>query len=114
LRGRWSIENFFKYAAAHNGIDSISSYLVDQGPDESKVANPKRKVARADVKSAESALATAERALAQLLCDPDSGIEETNAHVTGLQHAVEAATVVLADAPGRAQGDPGQGERPRT
>jgi transposase len=106
LRGRWSIENFFKYAAAHNGIDSISSYLVDQGPDESKVANPKRKVARADVKSAESALATAERALAQLLCDPDSGIEETNAHVTGLQHAVEAATVVLADARAALKGIP--------
>lgn len=28
LRGRWSIENFFKYASEHNGIDSISSYLV--------------------------------------------------------------------------------------
>lgn len=59
LRGRWSIENFFKNASAHNGIDSIASYLVDQGPDLSMVANPRRKAARAEVTSAESALAAA-------------------------------------------------------
>jgi hypothetical protein len=95
LRGRWSIENFFKYASAHNGIDSIASYLMDVGPDETKVANPRRKAARADVAAAESALAAAERALAQLLCDPGTGVEETNVAVSGLQHAVEEATAAL-------------------
>ena len=98
LRGRWSIENFFKYASAHHGIDSISSYLMDQGPDETMVANPRRTAARAEVAAAESALATAERALAQLLCDPGTSVEETNVAVSGLQHAVEEATAVLADA----------------
>jgi transposase len=95
LRGRWSIENFFKYASAHNGIDSIASYLMDQGPDETEVANPRRTAARAEVVAAESALATAERALAQLLCDPDTGVEETNGQVTGLQRDVDAAAAAL-------------------
>lgn len=106
LRGRWSIENFFKYASEHNGIDSIASYLVDQGPDETKVANPTRKAARAEVAAAESALAGAERALAQLLCDPGTSVEETNVAVTGLQHAVEEATAVLADARAALKGIP--------
>jgi transposase len=106
LRGRWSIENFFKYASEHNGIDSISSYLMDQGPDESTVANPKRKAARADVAAAESALAGSERALAQLLCDPATGVEETNGQVARLQHAVEAAAAALAVARGALKGIP--------
>jgi len=108
LRGRWSIENFFKYASEHNGIDSISSYLVEQGPDETKVAKPRRKAARAEVATAESALAAAERALAHLLCDPGTSVEETNAKLSGLTHGVEEATVVLADARGALKGIPAE------
>ncbi len=63
LRGRWSIENLFKYASQHNGIDSISSYLMDIGPDNRRVDNPGRKKLLAEVHSAESTLAAAERAL---------------------------------------------------
>ena len=108
LRGRWSIENFFKYASEHNGTDSISSYLVEQGPDETKVANPRRQAARAEVAAAESALGAAERALAQLLCDPATSVEETNAKLSGLTHGVEEATVVLADARGAPEGIPAE------
>jgi len=108
LRGRWSIENFFKYASKHNGIDSISSYLVEQGPDETMVANPRRKAARDEVKSAEFSLVAAERALAQLLCDPTTGVEETNAKLSGLTHGVEEATVALADAQGALKGIPAE------
>jgi hypothetical protein len=44
--------------------------------------------------------------LAQLLCDPGTGVEETNVAVTGLQHAVEEATAVLADARAALKGIP--------
>jgi transposase len=106
LRGRWSIENLVKYASSHNGIDSISSYLMDVGPDDRFVANPVRKAARARVATAESALASAQRSLAQALCDPDLGVEETNAQALGLQHAVEQAAVSLLGARSALKGIP--------
>jgi transposase len=106
LRGRWSIENLFKYASSHNGIDSIASYLMDVGPDDRLVANPLRKAARARVAAAEATLATAERALAQSLCDPGRSVEETNAQIAGLHHAVDLATVALTSAQGALVGIP--------
>jgi len=96
LRGRWSIENLFKYAAAHNGIDSISSYLMETGPDERVVANPARRAQRERLAAAEAALASAERALAQALCDPTRSVEEVNAATAGLHRGVERARAVLA------------------
>jgi len=98
LRGRWSIENFFKYAAEHNGIDSISSYKMDKGTDTRLVPNPKRKVARDELAAAESELASAERALAQLLCDPAVPSKEANEGVGSLQDRIKKgeADVALA------------------
>src|SRR5665647_3205364 len=46
LRARWRIENMSKYAAAHNGIDTLADYLMDIGPDHRKVTNPARTAAR--------------------------------------------------------------------
>ena len=46
LRSRWRIENMFKYAAAHNGIDALADYRMDIGPDTRKVTNPARVAAR--------------------------------------------------------------------
>jgi hypothetical protein len=97
LRGRWSIENLFKYGAAHNGIDSISSYLMETGPDDRVVANPARKAQRARVAAAEAALAAAERALAQALCDTERSAEEINAATAGLHSAIEKAWDAVAD-----------------
>ena len=106
LRGRWSIENLFKYAAAHNGIDSIASYLMDSALDDRSVENPERKQRRETAKAAESALATAQSALAQLLCAPDLSAKEKNAAAPGLQHDVEQATAALATARGALKGIP--------
>jgi hypothetical protein len=72
------------------------------------VANPRRKAARDEVKSAEFSLVAAERALAQLLCVPTTGVEETNAKLSGLTHGVEEATVALADAQGALKGIPAE------
>jgi hypothetical protein len=96
LRGRWSIENFFKYAAQHNGIDSISSYQMDKIPDLRLVPNPKRKVARDELAVAESDLALAERALAQLLCDRSVPCKETNSRVRALQDRIKNAEAAIA------------------
>jgi hypothetical protein len=46
LRARWRIENMFKYAAAHNGIDTLADYGMDIGPDERMVNNPARVAGR--------------------------------------------------------------------
>jgi len=98
LRGRWSIENLFKYAAEHNGIDSISSYFMDIVADDRLVANPLRRAARAELKEAEATLAAAERALAQMLCDPDALVTEKNDAASELQRSVEQASAMTAAA----------------
>jgi len=89
---RWRIENVFKYASEHNGIDAIADYRMDIGPDRRTVANPARKAARTQLAAAEAVLADAERALAQALTDPHTNINDTNAAIPGLQHAVALAT----------------------
>ncbi len=37
LRARWRIENMFKYAVEHNGIDRLTDYVMDLGTDTPKV-----------------------------------------------------------------------------
>ena len=71
LRARWRIENMFKCAAEHNGIDTLADYTMDIGPDLRKVANPARLAARETLAAAEAEIALAERALPQLLAGPD-------------------------------------------
>src|ERR1019366_7116524 len=60
LRARWRIENMFKYAAEHNGIDALADYGMDISPDIRKVTNPARTAARKRVADAQEELATAE------------------------------------------------------
>ena len=95
LRARWRIENMFKYASEHNGIDAIADYRMDIGPDHRHVANPARKAARQDVTVAEAALACAERVLAQALNDPHTDLEQTNAAIPSLQQAITVASATL-------------------
>ncbi|MGV1030579.1 MAG: transposase, partial [Dermatophilaceae bacterium] len=52
LRARWRIENMFKYASEHNGIDSIACYGMDLDTDTRKVTNPARVAAHKCVKAA--------------------------------------------------------------
>ncbi|MDQ3274099.1 MAG: transposase [Actinomycetota bacterium] len=90
LRCRWRIENVFKYLTAHHGIDWLCDYRADIGPDTTPVPNPARVAARKTLAAAEAELATAERALAQLL--------GSDQHHTTINQAVPAAETRIATA----------------
>jgi transposase len=90
LRARWRIENMFKYAAAHNGIDALADYGMDIGPDTRKAANPARTAARRTLADAQDELATAERALPQLLNGPGTP-KQKNAALPGVHARIYAA-----------------------
>jgi DNA-binding CsgD family transcriptional regulator len=107
LRARWRIENVFKYASDHNGIDSLADYRMDISTDERAVKNPARALARGAVAAAETELAEAERALAQLPGGPGT-VAEMNAALPSLQRriataatAAERAKVELAAVPAK-------------
>ncbi len=97
LRARWRIENMFKYAAAHNGIDTLADYGMDIGPDTRKVKNPARVAAKKTVAAADGELATAERALPQLLNGPGTP-KEKNAALPAAHRRIEQATAALSQA----------------
>jgi len=65
LRSRGRIENVFKYAATHNGIDALADYRMDVGPDNRVVANPARAVARKAVAEAHRRIEAATTDLAR-------------------------------------------------
>jgi predicted transcriptional regulator len=97
LRCRWRIENAFKYLTAHYGIDWLCDYGAEIGPDTSLVANPARAQARKRLTAAETELAEAERALAQLLgseqpaAAKNQALPAAQAAITAAQKAVAAA-----------------------
>lgn len=90
LRARWRIENMFKYAARHNGIDRLADYCMDLSADTRRVANPARVAARTTVKAAEAALITAERALPQLLTSGRTP-QQINAALPALHQQIQTA-----------------------
>ena len=94
LRARWRIENMFKYAVEHNGIDTLADYAMGLGPDARKVPNPARVAARKTVAAAEKALIGAERALPQLLAGPQT-LKQKNAALPQIHRQIEAATLAL-------------------
>src|SRR5664279_921267 len=94
LRARWRIENMFKYASAHNGIDTLADYLMEIGPDTRTVTNPARVAARKTVAEAQAALVTAERALPQLLAGPGTPAQ-MNAALPAVHRRIEAAAGAL-------------------
>lgn len=98
LRGRWRIENVFKYATAHNGIDAIAHYAIDIVPDDRKVPNPARRTARDELAAAQATLAAAERSLAKALTDTTTTPTHKNAAPAGLQRNIEQATAAVATA----------------
>jgi len=91
LRARWRIENMFKYAAAHNGIDTLVDYGMDIGPDPRMIPNPARIAARATLAAAQAELAAAERALPQLLARPGTP-KQINAALPRTHRRIQAAT----------------------
>lgn len=97
LRSRWRIENMFKYAATHNGIDTLADYGMDIGPDTRKVTNPARTAARQQVTQAQAELVAAERALPQMLAGPSTP-KQMNAALPKLHQQIAAAKTALANA----------------
>ncbi len=90
LRCRWRIENAFKYLSAHHGIDALVDYHADINTDTTKVTNPARVAARKHLAAAETELADAERALAQLLA--------SDQHHKVINKAIPAAETRIATA----------------
>ena len=97
LRARWRIENTFKYAVEHNGIDRLADYCMELGPDTRKVSNPARVAARKTVKAAEANMITAERALPQMLAGPATP-KQMNAALPKVHKQIEIATRALEQA----------------
>ena len=69
LKGRWVIENAFKYLDYY-GIDWLVDYHAEITVNTKLVDNPARKQANAAIRAAKTAHADAQRALGQLLTDP--------------------------------------------
>jgi transposase len=97
LRARWRIENMFKYAASHNGINALADYRMEIRPDDRLVANPERIAARENLADAEATLVAAERALPQLLDGPLSTAEK-NAQLPAASAQIASARRALEDA----------------
>jgi hypothetical protein len=91
LRARWRIENLFKYASEHNGIDALADYDMTIITNTAMVANPARRSARQAVQTAEQNLAATERSLAQLLAGSGSP-KQMNAALPGIHRKIAAAT----------------------
>lgn len=97
LRACWRIENMFKYASEHNGIDALACYDMDIAPDPRMVKNPARAGARTVVKTAEVELVAAERARPQLL-DGEGTPKQKNAALPGAHQRIWRAQNALAEA----------------
>ncbi len=107
LRSRWRIENMFKYAAEHNGIDALACYGMDISPDTRKVPNPARATARKNVKTAEAEVVAAERALPQLLTSGgtpkqlNAALPGAHARIRDAQTALDATKAALKPIPAK-------------
>jgi hypothetical protein len=97
LRARWRIENMFSCAAARGGIDALADYGMDIGPDTRKVTNPARTAARKKVADTQDELATAERALPQLL-NGQGTPKQKNAALPGVHKRIDTALAAADDA----------------
>jgi len=98
LKSRWREENFLKYASENYGIDKICDYAAEITVNTKVTANPARKTANARVRDAEKELATAERALAALLADPDTTAAAKNKAIPAADRAISTAKKNVKDA----------------
>jgi hypothetical protein len=96
LKARWRIENAFKYAAEHHGIDALADYIAAVEVNTRKVDNPARKQANTTVKARQGELADAETALARLLTD--RGTATTAAATAVLNRTLTAAHATIENA----------------
>lgn len=98
LRARWRIENAFKYASEHHGIDALTDYIADIETNTRPVENPARKAANLTVRTAKADLADAEQVLAQLLCDRSISVAALNKKLAGAHATIEKARKAVAAA----------------
>src|SRR6266705_106710 len=100
LRCRWREENLFKYLEAHYGIHWLTDYHASLQDDTHLIGNPERKAGRARLRSAEQALAAAERELATLLTTPELSAAAKNTAIPAAEnkstHAMDAVTAAKA------------------
>jgi hypothetical protein len=85
LKSRWRIENVFKYAAEHYGLDTLGDYLATLETNTRLVDNPARKTANITVKTLTNDLATHQQALARLLADRALDITTLNSRLIAAQ-----------------------------
>ncbi|MGH9294131.1 MAG: putative transposase [Acidimicrobiales bacterium] len=111
LRGRWSIENFNKYAEDHHGIHWLGSYDMDEQADTTPVANPERTAARRKRNDATAALALAERRLGAAMDEHYPAIADRIAAINARREALAMAKDALDDAAAALKGIPAK--RPR-
>jgi hypothetical protein len=86
LKGRWIIENTFKYLDFY-GIDWLVDYHADIAVNTKPVDNPARKDANTAIRAAKTAHADAERALGALLTG-DQPAEAKNTAIPAAQQAI--------------------------
>jgi transcriptional regulator with XRE-family HTH domain len=86
LKGRWIIENAFKYLDFY-GIDWLTDYHADIAVNTKLIDNPARKAANTAIRAAKTAHADAERALGALLSGPATP-EAKNTAIPPAQQAV--------------------------
>jgi hypothetical protein len=98
LKSRWREENSLKYASGNYGIDKICDYAATVEVTTRPAANPARTTANAQVRDAEKELASAERALAALLADPDTTPAAKNKAIPAANRAIGAAKKKAKDA----------------
>lgn len=87
LKGRWIIENTFKYLDFY-GIDWLTDYHADIAVNTKPIDNPARKAANTAIRAAKTTHADAERALGALL----TGEQNTQAKNTAIPAAQQAIT----------------------
>jgi transposase len=86
LKGRWVIENAFKYLDFY-GIDWLVDYHAEIAARTALVRNPARDAANAAIRAAKTELAEAQRTLGELI-DADLSAAEKTAAIPGARAAV--------------------------
>ena len=98
LKARWRIENAFKYAGEHHGIDALADYIADIETSTRPIDNPARKAANAAVKTRKNDLADAERVLAQMLCNRITSVAALNKRLATAHATIDKAKKAVAAA----------------
>jgi len=90
LKGRWIIENAFKYLDFY-GIDWLVDYHAQITDNTKLIRNPERDRANAAIRAARAGLAEAQRTLGAIPADPALTIAEKNTAIRAAEQKITAA-----------------------